>query len=1043
MLKELSLNKIESLKSKKYNEIISELYYDIDLFNLDDIKISSLEEYQIKDLKIIYNKMNSNDISSESNESSDIVIKKKKLKKKKKKKKNNKIRNDGMRLLLSLEVSEPSLLYFPYKKVYKNNNEYFNIFLYSINISSINFIGYGFIFPMNLGQNIKIKLIEHRSHEISYCKLEKLKNINIEKNDMKLILYFHYYICLNLLQGKKTIKCDLLNTYLNSMNISDKFKKYYFVPLIKNKYHYDLDFNKMNQCFDYSEKKFDNKIFPRMDLVFNRLNRKEIEENFKDNFIITDYKINSLYEFNNVVSINDDADTFIKYYTLNDYDLFKIFKNKLKDIYNNSKYKLGKKFEELTAKEIIEEIYLNEDEMKGDLGGIVGYRKIPSKYKIKVNNTSDYYIMAKFGSLNLNKLNYIYTSNVIRNDMSKNLKNIKKMSPINGDNSKNKYAKILPPDRIINYFLNKKDMEIFEKIPSIFTTFEGIMKIKQFIYDYNLLENKNIEEKKQLEKGEKFLKWGFTTIGCLQDYNYETIETLGDSILKMISTICVYHIHEFNNLEDDVKNLVFNRATLICNLHLYDIGLTKKLYNYIYEYSKEITCYNFPLQTEFLLTSKLNVTEKIIADLVESSMGSIFLMTKSLNDCFNYFMKLEIPFVEEGKKKYNLTKGIFSKNYKWKSGKKYEELVKMSYEEFNRKIKDMKNFKFPNQINDIINMNKLEKNICIRNLMEQYLFECINEKEKYNEMNNNNADYLSLEYLQQCRLFYKFKDINNLIKAMTFKSKNLSASENYEKLELLGDSIVESFISQYTFSIFSKYLYLDKDDSEDIKNLTINNKKEQLIIDNATVFNNKYMTHVKSYLCSNYFMCKLSVLVGLPHFIQFGSNDITNIENLKKFLEPKNIEKLLESDMSNYAPTDIFQPKFIADLFESIIGAIYVDSDLNQTFNFLNKIYGPSICYSCLFLKELPFSIVADFTERCSKELNVVPSFKKISEMDIEEIGLEYDQNKIYLKLEIGSYFNYISEGDSEEKAKENASEEGIKFLDNIKYQGPEKKNKE
>ena len=39
--------------------------------------------------------------------------------------------------------------------------------------------------------------------------------------------------------------------------------------------------------------------------------------------------------------------------------------------------------------------------------------------------------------------------------------------------------------------------------------------------------------------------------------------------------------------------------------------------------------------------------------------------------------------------------------------------------------------------------------------------------------------------------------------------------------------------------------------------------------ENALIFNNKYMTDVKSYLSSIYFMCKLSVLTSLPHFIEF------------------------------------------------------------------------------------------------------------------------------------------------------------------------------
>ena len=184
-------------------------------------------------------------------------------------------------------------------------------------------------------------------------------------------------------------------------------------------------------------------------------------------------------------------------------------------------------------------------------------------------------------------------------------------------------------------------------------------------------------------------------------------------------------------------------------------------------------------------------------------------------------------------------------------------------------------------------------------------------------------------------------------------------------------------------------------------------------------------------MCSNYFMCKLSILIGLPRYIKFSENNINMKDQLKQSLTKENIENFLESPLNNYISTEIHQPKFIADLFESIIGAIYIDSDLKTTFEFLHTIYGPSICYSCLYLEELPFSIVADFTEKCSKELKIVPSFKNVSKEEIIKSGLEYSSNKYYLKLTIGNLFSTIDMGDSEEKAKENLSEKGMIFLEN------------
>lgn len=174
---------------------------------------------------------------------------------------------------------------------------------------------------------------------------------------------------------------------------------------------------------------------------------------------------------------------------------------------------------------------------------------------------------------------------------------------------------------------------------------------------------------------------------------------------------------------------------------------------------------------------------------------------------------------KKAKKNLNKLKDISSRNAKWECNKSYSKLVDLSYKEFEKKISRLKGYKFPFKTNDIINIDKLEKNICIRNLMEKYILECAKEKNNY-----KGKESPSLEYLQQCRIFYKFKDNNLLRKAMTFKSKNYSLSQNYEKLEFLGDSIVESFISQCTFCLFSHYLFRDKDDEESVKN----NKKREI-----------------------------------------------------------------------------------------------------------------------------------------------------------------------------------------------------------------------
>ena len=153
-----NLNYLNGLRTPNYNKIISEMCIN---FNLEDncLNDNDLNENNIAILSNIYNKINGNPPSKD------------------KKKKNNKGNKDGMGLLLSLDVREPLLLYHPYNKISKNNNIYYDLFLYSIHISTNKeFTNIGFIFPINIGESFKIKLISRRKRLISYGKRKKDAN---------------------------------------------------------------------------------------------------------------------------------------------------------------------------------------------------------------------------------------------------------------------------------------------------------------------------------------------------------------------------------------------------------------------------------------------------------------------------------------------------------------------------------------------------------------------------------------------------------------------------------------------------------------------------------------------------------------------------------------------------------------------------------------------------------------------------------------------------------------------------------------------------
>ena len=1017
-----NLDYINQLKSPEYDQIISEIYSEADLEEKEEEDNDEVNERKMSILTNLIKKLPDNKNIKE------------------KKKRGNKVIKDGMGLLLSLDVTEPSLLYHSYE----NENNIFETYLYSINISALdNNPRYGFIFPIDIGHHYKIKLYNRKTKQVIYAEIIRENNLELNGNQMMDVIIFHLGICNQLIRGKKNIDIgdNNINFFMNTLYENDKYKKYFFVPVFRNNNIIEIDGIKLDKCKYYLNNKIIPELFPKISEIITSNNTKnEIEElikNLKSCFLITDYKKTKMYKLEDLIYKNDNFNTFIQKYTFNNPELEEEIKSKLLEcIYKNSKKDISK----INAKYLMEELLFEEDDVnqnKEKLGPITGFRRIPERYKIKLEKNNKYYLSCKFGPTNFCKLtNFIYNTNIlktnieIQNEPSLSIKDKDPISP----NVVEKYTKILPPDKVFCFYIEQNDIDFFEYVPSVFINLEEMLKITQFILDFNLIQNKSQEEKNYIEQNYPFIQWAFTLHSYVQDFNYESLETLGDSILKMLATTLVYHINELNDIETNVDRLVFARKTLICNLHLFNKGNKSRIYNYLIRYPKEILSYSFPLEHENIITGIINISEKMIADIVESSIGGMFLLTKNLKDCFNYINKLEIPFVEKDDYKYKETKGRFAKDAFWKNNQEYKTLVDNASNIMYKKLENFDEFIFPEKISDIINENEISIDINIRGLMQKYLLKCVNEKKKFKGKIN------TLEYLQQCKIFYNFKDKKLLEQAMTHKSKEPSNSKNYEKLELLGDSIVEIFISQYTFCIFSPYLFEDPNENEKDKNNELSDY-EKLIKKNAKIFNNKYMTHIKSYLCSNYFMCKLSILIGLPKYLKFSENNNNMKNQLKQFLEFNNLSNFLESPLNNYISTEIYQPKFIADIFEALIGALYIDSDLKTTYEFLHLIYGPSICHSCLYLEDIPFSIVADFTEKCSKELKIVPSFKSITKEEVLKNKLEYYENKYYMKLTIGNLFTAFDMGDNEEKAKENLSEKGLIFLDKIKFQGPNENN--
>ena len=167
----------------------------------------------------------------------------------------------------------------------------------------------------------------------------------------------------------------------------------------------------------------------------------------------------------------------------------------------------------------------------------------------------------------------------------------------------------------------------------------------------------------------------------------------------------------------------------------------------------------------------------------------------------------------------------------------------------------------------------------------------------------------------QGKLKINFNNTNLLVKALTHKSYN--SDENYEKLEFLGDRVLGLILSKKLLELYPK----EKEGTLDKKLASLVNKN-------------------KCY--------EVGKKLNLEKFILYG--------NLKK--KSVKIEK-----------------KLVSDSIEALIGAIYLDKDINAAEEFILRNWKNHISMSI----ELKVDAKTRLQEYSLKKYKVLPVYKTIS----------------------------------------------------------------
>ena len=461
-----------------------------------------------------------------------------------------------------------------------------------------------------------------------------------------------------------------------------------------------------------------------------------------------------------------------------------------------------------------------------------------------------------------------------------------------------------------------------------------------------------------------------TSPAMMEDYSFEILETLGDSVLKFIITFHLFDkFPEYQ--EGDISK---KRNELTKNNYLYEKGKNSLLVKYIYTMPYNLKNWDPPLKFKHVQKFEFTITKKTMADVVEAVMGACFLSNEMFKPCILYLKNIDILNGNN-----DFTQNFIMKLHDFNSSS----LLNLSF----------LNIAFEGDISFIDLYN------CFAIYNDEFEPEIIlNTKDiteiGFNlknclEMINDQAEITKiLTNIEQKSLNYKFKDKAILRTAITHKSADRSKS--YERLEILGDAVLEFYIMSTIFHLSDKKIYIDDK------------------------FNPGNLSKVKAFLSSNYFLLRLSV------FFKIHENMIVSYKTLQKKLDDANkyIQGLnFHQKLNEYEDCNIGRPKIVSDLFESLIGAVLIDSDINQCFKMLNMMMGPFVVYCAKYLGKLKYSPIAEFVELCQVKYKTSPTFT----------AKKKEHNEILIEVSVEGKIISKGVGFTEDSAKEAACINGLK----------------
>lgn len=453
---------------------------------------------------------------------------------------------------------------------------------------------------------------------------------------------------------------------------------------------------------------------------------------------------------------------------------------------------------------------------------------------------------------------------------------------------------ILPIQHLRVFYLNSSSIKNLSKV------YLTLHKIEEYSYFLDFCMNYDF-------KADAFylIKQACTGPVKNQKTNYESLETLGDTVLKFVTSL-----HYFvNNSLDNEGKLTWRRTNVVKNINLTDVSIIKRLFVYL-----KVT----KIPKSKVKPAHLNVDYKdfgnqimhkfsgrMMADHVEALIG-VFYLAKGVKGAIDFLHRLDLIQMSDTWMRYLETTPL-----------------------------------------DEIHSNLMEglvDPILNQTLLTDQLFP-IPKVCDTSEL----SDQLNLLSLP---LDYKFKDVSFLEEALTHKS--FQAKKSYDRLEFLGDALLDLIIMDSIFCLQHKYT------------------PEEL-------------TLITDILVNKYQFAKCGVVLELYRYLKCCKSVQDSLDEYLLSLNWK--EDIFDFGVYNEDP-----PKEMSDLFESLIAAVFLDSkDLNLTSSIVMEILAKPILYLVKNRHKLKANIFSDLAILSHRKRKTT-RFEYQTLQDLTQVSI-YDEN--------------------------------------------------